>query len=543
MLHALPSQPPGAEIDPGRVQLGVIGVMQCVACELSNRMEDFHSPRKEAQRTFDPRSWREVNGAAIRPGSAAGPAQLCCPPIASFVGAFLGCLLTLDLCASGVPPAIASATVTILLCASLILSGWAELVPSAFFSSAYGGSFGGMTPAAVLSESVVRSGLPVSASFSLLSIFCGLVFCAACAMDLRLRGGLLRGYGGRLGGLAAIASFLFIVLAPLLGAHGGLPRTLRAEVFDSDPGAVARTFTVCAIGMLATLLVLRQKRVAASRRVIRIFAAATVAFAGLVALHQMRPNDPWLLDAFYAGCFLGMSSPDRLGGRIQPVLASLVLTALLVETCPILPAVGGSLGFLACLTALVVDTARRTLGSATSAIFVAGRDGGLQGAAVRRSGRATSGEPAWCAIWPFLTSAILPRTLPPLAKGLAAALLLGAALVPFDSLREQRGESTGSIRRAETPLPAVQRTSADVVHMLMNPGALTGATRVGTVDSSFATDSPALRSADPAPQPSTDARAAGPPEPRSGQVTPPRSKRARAAAQPAPAASRRSGEQ
>ncbi len=494
-------------------------------------MEDFHSLREEAQRTFDPRSWREVNGAAVRPGSAAGPAQLCCPPIASFVGAFLGCLLTLDLCASGVPPAIASAIVTILLCASLILSGWAELVPSAFFSSAYGGSFGGMTPVVVLSESVARSGLPVSASFSLLSIFCGLVFCLACAMDLRLRRGILRGYGGRLGGLAAIASFFFVGLGPLLGANGELFRVARVDAFDSDPGAVAGIFAVCATGMLATLLVLRQPRVAASRRVIRIFAAATVAFVGLVALHEMQPNDPCLQDAFYAGCFLGMSSPERLAGPIRPVLASLVLTVLLAESCPILPAVGGSLGFLTCLTVLVLDTSRRVLRSAASAIVAGECDSGVRGPGADRG--SSAGMPAWRAIRSFATLAMSSRAAPPLAKGLAAMLLFGAALVPFGSVPEQEELwTTGSIRGVETQLPAVQPKSAGVVPMLMNPGALSEARIVGTADAALATDGPAQSRGELAPQSSADVRRVGSSDGRSGQVRSPHTKRAHVVAQP-----------
>ncbi len=125
--------------------------------------------------------------------------------LVSFAGAFLGCLATLHLNALGLSPALASAAVTVVLCAGLVIASPDNLEATAFSSSVYGGSFSGMTPIGQLSE----SGLPPEASLYLLSIFCGLLFCIFTSIEMRRRVVLLQGYGGRLGVLAAIGSLLF----------------------------------------------------------------------------------------------------------------------------------------------------------------------------------------------------------------------------------------------------------------------------------------------------------------------------------------------
>ncbi|WP_257167404.1 hypothetical protein [Bradyrhizobium sp. SRS-191] len=285
--------------------------------------------------------------------------QLGCPPLASFIAAFLGCLMTLHLSASGLSPLVASAAAALLLCASLILTRTADLVPGTFFSSAYGGSFVGMTPVALLNASVIRAGLPLDAAFVLLSLFCGMMFCLACALDMWLRGGLARGYGGRLGALAAVASFLFVGLAPMLGPDGELFPIARRPVPEFGVGAAAITFLLCTVGMLATMAALRWPPIAGSRRAVRIFVAATVAFAGLVLLLQFVSGNASELDAYYAGCFLGMSSSRRLRSLLQAMAAAILLAALLMLTGPILPAVGGSLGYVAFVSVLFVDAGVR----------------------------------------------------------------------------------------------------------------------------------------------------------------------------------------
>lgn len=375
---------------------------------------DHQLRRLQAEQTFDPRAWRERQLGRAVPFYGSELFQLGCPPLASFIAAFLGCLMTLHLSTSGLSPLIASATAALLLSSSLILTRTANLVPSTFFSSAYGGSFVGMTPVALLNASVIRAGLPLDAAFILLSLFCGVVFCLGCALDMWLRGGLARGYGGRLGALAAVASFLFVGLAPMLGAEGELLPIARRGVLEQGPGAVAITFAVCAAGMLATMVALRWAPVAGSRRAVRIFVAATVAFAGLVVLQQFVPSGACDLDAYYAGCFVGMSSPRRLRSLLQAIAAAALLTVLLVLTCPILPAVGGSLGYVAFISVIFVDAAVRL----------------------------------------FVEAGESPRqTMIAWTRGLVAALAILGVLLPTELLLGQSpAEPTGSIANADKPV-------------------------------------------------------------------------------------------
>lgn len=316
------------------------------------------SRRSQAQRAFDPCMWRTRQLSRPIPFYGSELFQLGCPPLASFIAAFLGCLMTLHMSASGVSPSIASSTATLLLSASLILTRTATLVPGTFFSSAYGGSFIGMTPVALLNASVIRAGLPLDAAFVLLSLFGGLVFSLGCALDMWVQGGLARGYGGRLGALAAVASFLFVGLAPLAGPGGELFPISRRGVLEFGLLDAAITLALCSAGMLATMGALRWAPVAGSGRAVRIFAAATLAFAGLVILHLLG-RDAADLEAFYAGCFLGMSTQRRLRSLAQAAAAAVLLTGLLILTFPILPAVGGSLGSVAFVSVVFVDASVR----------------------------------------------------------------------------------------------------------------------------------------------------------------------------------------
>ncbi len=366
---------------------------------------------------FDPSAWREqLRRLSERGSQSFPPAPLLVVPLASFAGAFLGCLATLHLSTFGLPPALASAAATLLFCAALIAAPTKNLVPTTFSSSAYGGSFSGMTPIATLSDSVARSGLPVDISFLMLSIFCGLVFFCVCAVEVRTRTVLLRGYGGRFGALAALGSFLFLSLAQLLGADGMPLGVARIEDFDKNAVDSLVIFALCATGMLASLLALRLPRVANSGRAVRIFVSATVAFAGLAALQYVRPGDTCLADAYYAGCFLGNSSPQRLRGSLQPVIAAAVLTVLLVKASAVLPAVGGSLGLAAFLVVAVVDVVSRLFGAT----------GPLQ-------------NPEWGV----------------LGRSLLAACVVAGMLLPNEVVRDRLADdTTGSIPKVETPVEA-----------------------------------------------------------------------------------------
>ncbi|WP_316237120.1 hypothetical protein [Bradyrhizobium sp. SZCCHNR1015] len=283
--------------------------------------------------------------------------------VVAFAGAFLGCLATLHLSALGLSPALASAAVTVVLCAGLVVASPDNLAATTFSSSVYGGSFSGMTPIAQLSESVARTGLPQEGSLYLLSISCGLLFCIFTAIETRRRVVLLQGYGGRLGLLAAIGSLLFVTLGPWLAGQGGSLRLGHLNQFDQELGGSLAILAACLAGTFLTMVMQRLPHVADAGRAARTFVSATLAFAGMATMQAVWPNERCLVDAFYAGCFLGMSSPQRLSGRLQPVVAALALTVVLVQASTVLPLVGGSLGLAAFIAVAGVDLAWRTGGA------------------------------------------------------------------------------------------------------------------------------------------------------------------------------------
>ena len=323
-------------------------------------MTDLHVRGLEVPKALDLRAWSaELFWSFSRSAQALPLPPLYLVPLASFAGAFLGCLATLYLSQFGVPAALASATATLLICIVLIAAPSRKLVPATFASSAYGGSFAGMTPVAMLSDSVAPFGLSAETSFLVLSAFCGVMFLAFCTIEIRLRIVLLRGYGGRFGALAAVASFVLLSLAPMLGNGGEPVRLIGMDGFDQGLGGTFVIFELCVTGMIATMIMQRLPGMVTAARAARIFVSATVAFIGLFALQLMRPDDLPVADAYYSGCFLGMSSPHRLRGVLQPLLAAATLTALLVKASAILPSVGGSLGLAAFLSVAGVDMVSR----------------------------------------------------------------------------------------------------------------------------------------------------------------------------------------
>ncbi|WP_377813071.1 hypothetical protein [Bradyrhizobium oligotrophicum] len=281
----------------------------------------------------------------------------------SFAGAFLGCLATLQLNALGLSPALASAAVTVVLCAGLVIASPDNLEATTFSSSVYGGSFSGMTPIGLLSESVARTGLPQEASLYLLSIFCGLLFCIFTAIESQRRVVLLQGYGGRLGVLAAIGSLLFVTLGPWLAGQGDSLRLGHLNQFDRELGGSLAILAACLAGTFLTIFMQRLPQIADAGRAARTFVSATLAFAGMAIMQALWSDERCLVDAYYAGCFLGMSSPQRLSGLLQPIVAALTLTVVLVQASTVLPLVGGSLGLAAFIAAAVVDMAWRAGGA------------------------------------------------------------------------------------------------------------------------------------------------------------------------------------
>jgi hypothetical protein len=277
------------------------------------------------------------------------------PPIAAFAGALLGCLTTECIGLSGMAPAIASALATALLCGLLLITRTTSLFAEGFFPAFYGGTFAGMTPIIWLIDGVPGASAASSGSLAVsLSIVCGLAFFAVAKLDTRSTGAIAIGWGGRLGAIAVVASFFFVQLVQPLGADTSRFHTVAADAFDLEPWSVIAGFFACLFGTCATLLALRQPRIAGGSVAARIFVASAAALSGLIVLQQLDPDDAIAIDAFYAGCFLGMSSPEWLKGWLQPVSGALVLTVLLVPVRVFLPGFGGGLGLAALIAVMLL---------------------------------------------------------------------------------------------------------------------------------------------------------------------------------------------
>ena len=278
---------------------------------------------------------------------------------AAFAGAFLGCLATLHLSAFGVVPEIASALVTTLLGGQLLVARSTILSTREFVPAVYGGAFGGMT--SVLWLSGIGSDHPMvlaGALFISLSIVCGLAFSAVAVSDAYSGRRFANGYGGRSGAIATVACVFFVQLAALCGADDRLFHA-AADLADVNLGSLAPIIAACLTGAMVSLLVLRRERVAAADLADKTFVASAIALIGLIVVHRISPTDARLLDAYYAGCFLGMSSRERLKGWIETVLGAAVLASLIIRLRIFLPGIGGGLGLAAFVTVAVLVTLKQ----------------------------------------------------------------------------------------------------------------------------------------------------------------------------------------
>jgi hypothetical protein len=233
---------------------------------------------------------------------------------AAFAGAFFGCFATLLLSAFGFVPEIASALVATLLGGQLLLNARSTvLLKREIVPAVYGGAFGGMTSFLWLSGSGSdHPAVLVSAMFISLSVVCGLAFSAVAVFDDYSGRRFAFGYGARSGAIATVACVLFVELASLCGADASLFRAAAADLADVNLGALAPIIAACLAGTIVNLLVLRRERVAAADLAEKTFIASVIALIGLMLVHLISPTDARLFDAYYAGCFLGMSSRERL---------------------------------------------------------------------------------------------------------------------------------------------------------------------------------------------------------------------------------------
>jgi hypothetical protein len=129
--------------------------------------------------------------------------------------------------------------------------------------------------------------------------------------------------------IAAIASFVFIDLAQrLLGFHSIVfPGIHTASI--PEPNVLALKLGACMAGAFVTFHIFRLGAVAEAGSAEPIYIASAVATSGLALLSIFNSNSTGTAGDFYAGCFLGTSSSERLTGWRQTAFGAVVLTATL----------------------------------------------------------------------------------------------------------------------------------------------------------------------------------------------------------------------
>jgi hypothetical protein len=273
-----------------------------------------------------------------------------------------------------------------------------SVVPIAF---GFGGRLGAIAAVASfflaqlagLSENAAGHSIAVAGALSIsLSIVCGLAFLVVSMLDARSARPIAFGYGGRLGAIAAVASFSFVQLLGLFGADSSRFHGSWDDVVSVEPRVIILGFLACLLGMIGTSFVVRLQFAALAGVAVRIFVASAFASCGLMALDLISSSNGPMLGAFYAGCFLGMSSPERIKGQFQAVFAAFVLTAVLVVVRALLPGVGGGLGLAAFVSVAFLVALRRV--TAWTTRLVRARDAGIpsfRGGAPSRADAVPSG--------------------------------------------------------------------------------------------------------------------------------------------------------
>jgi hypothetical protein len=164
-----------------------------------------------------------------------------------------------------------------------------------------------------------------------------------------------------LGATAAVASFLFVELAGRSGVDVSRFHQVPVGAFSVQSWSTLLELFTCLGGILSTSLALRRRRAAAAGAATRTFISSAVALIGLLTLHVGNPDNTDILEAFYAGCFLGMSTPERLKGWFQFLWGAIVLIGMLVLVRAFLPGLGGCLGLAAFASVAMLPTIIRPI--------------------------------------------------------------------------------------------------------------------------------------------------------------------------------------
>jgi hypothetical protein len=279
------------------------------------------------------------------------------PLRSAWVGASLGCIVTLAIAQLGLSTAITSAIVTLVVC--WVVDSLKMTVAAGFYASVYGGSFAGMTDV-----NLFRGvGAPEHWQIQAIAAVCVVVggfFALIYHLDRTAKTPLAGGFGGRLGAIAFTGTCAALLAAHVFGAdvtaYMGVP---SVTVISMNLWALKAL--VAAFGAVATLKLLRSKNELSPAK--KIIFATTFATVGLSCLYVLSQGDGSLMGAFYAGCFLGMSAPERIPSAKWAVLGGLAIVPFLWLTAGLAPGVGGGLGLSAALAVAVLAATKHLVAS------------------------------------------------------------------------------------------------------------------------------------------------------------------------------------
>lgn len=234
-------------------------------------------------------------------------------------------------------------------------------LPTPLATAAFCGTFAGM------SSQVVAPGVGHAAA---LGAAAAALLATLDATSTRV----LKGYGGRLGAVAALSAVASIAVTPSLvesgllfqpslAAAAAMPKALGASIAVTVAGSAAmrlwarRVVLLLLVGGSASpLLSTPSKRAALSRRLSNPVASASV--VGLAASIVLGPSRTALAASAFAGTFVSMSAPDKLrstrgllGAAAFAGLAQAGLSAVGVGA-------GGKLGAAAAIGVLVMRSFR-----------------------------------------------------------------------------------------------------------------------------------------------------------------------------------------
>jgi hypothetical protein len=235
------------------------------------------------------------------------------------------------------------------------------VLPTPLATAAFCGTFVGMSSPLVAPGVAHAAGLGAAAAAMLATLD---------ATNTRL----LKGYGGRLGAVAALAAFGSIVATPslmeagllfqpTLAAAAAAPRALATTIGATAIGATAmrlwaRHLAVLLLvgGSSSPLLLTPSKRAELARRLSNPVASASV--VGLLASLVVGPSRAAIAASAFAGAFVSMSAPEKLGSS-RALLGAAALAGLAqVGLAAVGVGAGGKLGAAAAIGVLVLRSLR-----------------------------------------------------------------------------------------------------------------------------------------------------------------------------------------